>query len=208
MFYVRGLFGLPNQINCLRHVTWRSHEPRRYFTAAVLKPKWYLAGNKFQKRDNILALDFFDSLFRTPPSMDQQFLDVGCAIGDFTRNVLLPRSDSCWRIVGVDSSSSMIDYARQNFADPRICYDVLDIAEDVSGFLETYGSFDRLYSFYCFHWVKDQRKAFENVASLLTPGGECLLQFCARNPLFEVWRDVARTERWRPHMTVSETTVH
>ncbi|KAH6937466.1 hypothetical protein HPB50_000728 [Hyalomma asiaticum] len=169
----------------------------------TLAPELYVAANTFQKRDNLLVLDLLNTAFRRAPSEDQQFLDVGCAVGDFTRDVLLPRSSPCWRIVGTDVSSSMIAYAERFFAHPRITYDVLDLSHDVSPFVERYGHFDRVYSFFCLHWIRDQVGALRNVRNLMAPEGECLLQFCARTPVYTLWRDFALMDRWRGRISVS-----
>lgn len=163
----------------------------------TLEPHLYVSSNTFQKRDNLLVLDLLNTAFRRAPSEDQQFLDVGCAVGDFTRDVLLPRSSPCWRIVGTDVSSAMIAYAERYFAHPRVTYDVLDVSRDVSPFVEQYGRFHRVYSFFCLHWIRDQVGALRNVRNLMAPEGECLLQFCARTPVYTLWRDFAHMDRWR-----------
>ncbi|KAM7314211.1 putative methyltransferase-like protein SPBC21C3.07c [Ixodes scapularis] len=69
----------------------------------------------------------------------QQFLDLGCGTGIVTRDVLLPRCPPFRRIVAVDASRDMVEYAMRHFAHVKICYDVLDIvADDVSGFVERF----------------------------------------------------------------------
>ncbi|KAH7961954.1 hypothetical protein HPB52_013737 [Rhipicephalus sanguineus] len=169
----------------------------------TLEPHLYVSANTFQKRDNLLVLDLLNTAFRRAPSEDQQFLDVGCAVGDFTRDVLLPRSSPCWRIVGTDVSSSMIAYAERFYAHPRITYDVLDLSHDVLPFVERYGRFDRVYSFFCLHWIRDQVGALRNIRNLMAPEGECLLQFCARTPVYTLWRDFALMDRWKNRISVS-----
>ncbi|KAK8762952.1 hypothetical protein V5799_034439 [Amblyomma americanum] len=180
--------------------------PASYSTTASpsLEPHLYVAANTFQKRDNLLVLDLLNTAFRRPPSEEQQFLDIGCAVGDFTRDVLLPRSSPCWRIVGTDVSRTMIEYAERYYGHPRITYDVLDVARDVGPFVECYGRFDRVYSFFCLHWIRDQIGALRNVHHLMKPEGECLLQFCARTPVYQLWRDFAAMDRWKNHIAVSQ----
>ncbi|KAH6937465.1 hypothetical protein HPB50_000727 [Hyalomma asiaticum] len=163
----------------------------------TLAPHLYVAANTFQKRDNLLVLDLLNMAFRRAPSEDQQFLDVGCAGGDFTRDVLLPRSSPCRRIVATDVSRSMIAYAKRFHSHPLITYDVLDLSRDVSPLVERYGRFDRVYSFFCLHWIRDQVGALRNVRNLMAPEGECLLQFCARTPVYTLWRDFALMNRWK-----------
>ncbi|XP_040358834.1 juvenile hormone acid O-methyltransferase-like [Ixodes scapularis] len=172
-----------------------------FSTGPRLEPELYVAANALQRRDNIHVLDLLNTAFRRPPGEYQQFLDIGCAIGDFTREVLMPRCFPCRRLVGTDASATMIDYARRHFDHSHITYETLNIAHDVSRFLQTHGTFDRVYSFYCLHWIKDQRTAFANIARLLAPDGECLLQFCARTPVYALWREFARMDRWRSHIT-------
>lgn len=163
----------------------------------MLSPQLYTSANAFQKRDNLLVLDLLNMAFRRAPSEDQQFLDIGCAAGDFTRDVLMPRCSPCRRIVATDVSSSMIAYAKCNFTHPYITYDILDLSQDVSPFVERYGRFDRVYSFFCLHWIHDQIGALRNTRKLMAPEGECLLYFCARTPSYTLWREFARMDRWK-----------
>lgn len=166
-------------------------------SAPTLSPELYTSANAFQKRDNLLVLDLLNMAFRRAPSEDQQFLDIGCAAGDFTRDVLMARCSPCRRIVATDVSSSMIAYAKRFYTHPYITYDVLDLSHDVSPFVERYGRFDRVYSFFCLHWIHDQIGALRNIRKLMAPEGECLLYFCARTPSYTLWREFARMDRWK-----------
>ncbi|KAM7293713.1 juvenile hormone acid O-methyltransferase isoform X3 [Ixodes scapularis] len=125
-------------------------------------------------------------------------LDIGCGTGDFTRNVLLPWSKPCREMVAVDALPGMIQYAKANHPHPEITYEVLDAgSRDISKFLEKHGKFDRVYSFYCFHWIKDQDVAFANVSKLLKDDGECLFLFLSQFVFYDVWQEMASKERWR-----------
>ncbi|KAH7932775.1 hypothetical protein HPB49_002426 [Dermacentor silvarum] len=73
---------------------------------------------------------------------------------------------------------------------------------DVSGFLEEFGQFDRLYSFYCLHWVDDLALTLKNVARLITPTDECLLVFYASHESVPVWRALASMDRWKKYSEV------
>lgn len=166
----------------------------------ALSPKLYRSGNWFQRRDSIEVLAKLENKFKTVANNEQQYLDIGCASGDFTLEVLLKRSGPCRRIVAVDVSPEMIDYARHQSHHPKISYDVLDIAaSDVSGFVFKYGQFDRIYSFFCLHWVKDQTAALRNVSTFLKSDGQCLLLFAVNTGLYTIWRDIMDLPRWKTY---------
>lgn len=109
---------------------------------------------------------------------DEQVLDLGCGVGDFTRRLaaLLPEGS----VVGVDQSTSMIEAA--NEANPLthdgpefgICA-VQDLSEH---FIED-AQFDVIVSVACLHWVPgpDHTQVLENCHRLLRPGGRLVLSF-------------------------------
>lgn len=164
----------------------------------------YAGSNSWQRRLNLKALDLLQMTFKPSDTSQLQFLDLGCGTCDFTRDYLLPRCLPCKRLVAVDASEDMLRYARQNSAHTNIEIDFLNISEDVGNFLETYGRFDRVYSFFCLNWVKDQREAMKNVSRLLAPSGECLLVFPAWSPVKAFWRKMAQLDRWRPFASIFE----
>ncbi|CAN8028800.1 unnamed protein product [Ixodes persulcatus] len=171
-------------------------EPR---PAVAFLPEVYVKANDLQRSTNIRTLERLGINFKSRPSADQQFMDVGCGSGDFTRQELLPRCQPCRRIVATDIGESMVRYARENFAHPKIEYQMHDISQDVSGLVRKYGQFNRVYSFYTLHWAKDYVTAFRNISDLMTSGGECLLLFVARWTGYEVWRTIAQMDRWKAY---------
>ncbi|CAN7939527.1 unnamed protein product [Ixodes hexagonus] len=174
----------------------------------TLKPDEYIAINDMQRENSIHALELLQGFFGSEDSSDHQFLDVGCGTGDFTRDNLLPRLPPCQKIVAVDVSKDMVQYAKKHFAHPKIFYDVLDISsQDVSDFVERHGQFDRVYSFFCFHWMKDQETVFKNVARLMKPGVGCLLVFNASSPTMRLRKKMANMERWKKYKEVCESSV-
>ncbi|CAN8020728.1 unnamed protein product [Ixodes persulcatus] len=162
---------------------------------ANFHPDTYARINDWMKQENLAALT--KTTFRNPAIQCEQILDVGCGTGEFTRDVLLPSHHSCSKIVAVDVSSAMVDYARKNHGHSRICHEVLDITTpDVSVFLDEHGTFDRIYSFFCLQWTRDQEAAFRNIGRLLKEDGECLLFFSAPFYMYDVWLEMAGMERW------------
>ncbi|XP_040070742.2 juvenile hormone acid O-methyltransferase isoform X1 [Ixodes scapularis] len=160
-------------------------------------PELYERISETVRRNSIKALE--RTTFRIPSSRCHQILDIGCGIGDFTRDVLLHWNHPCRKIVGIDISQSMLNYAKRNYGHPDICYDVLDAgSSDVSAFLDKHGKFDRIYSFYCLHWIRDQKAVFRNIGTLLKDDGECLLVFCAQFVFYKVWLQMTKTEEpWK-----------
>ncbi|XP_050046637.2 juvenile hormone acid O-methyltransferase-like [Dermacentor andersoni] len=146
-------------------------------------------------------LDFCQKVFRREPDETQQFLDVGCGIGDLTREELLPRCLPCRRIVAVDLSAQMVEHATRHYHHDRLHFRKLDIEsdEDVAEFIGEHGLFDRVYSFHAVIWVRDQAKALKNVARLLKPRGECLLIFHASLQSFDISRNLLKMERWNKY---------
>ncbi|KAH6923942.1 hypothetical protein HPB50_009579 [Hyalomma asiaticum] len=131
------------------------------------------------------------------PRGTRQFLDVGCGCGKVTVEVLLPNvPEDVERVVGVDVCENMVSHAREHSSHSKVVYEQLDITGDVSGFLDLYGPFDRLYVFNSLNRVKDQPTAWRNISKLLKPGGECLLFYCAWYATPEIWRALAKRERW------------
>ncbi|XP_040071031.1 juvenile hormone acid O-methyltransferase-like [Ixodes scapularis] len=94
----------------------------------------------------------------------------------------------------------MIEFARKHFPRPKICYDLLDIsASEVTDFVLKYGQFDRVFSFFCLHWINDQKTAVKNVAMMMKPGGDCLLLFNACTRVTLLRRKLARMDHWKKY---------
>ncbi|EEC00371.1 acid methyltransferase, putative [Ixodes scapularis] len=162
---------------------------------AGFDPEHYERISASVRLNNVEALK--RTKFRSHSSLCDQILDIGCGIGDFTRDMLLKWIYPCRKIVGIDISPSMLSYAKRNYGHPDICYDILDAgSSDVSAFLHKYGKFDRIYSFFCLNWIRDQKAAFRNISTLLKDDGECLLVFCAQFVLYNVWVEMSKMERW------------
>ncbi|CAN7996965.1 unnamed protein product [Ixodes pacificus] len=177
-------------------------------TATKLQPEFYISAHGIQRGQNIRALELLQGTSPGEARQERQFLDLGCGTGDFTRDHILPRYSPCRRIVGADVSIEMIEFARKNFPHPKICYDLLDIsASDVTDFAQKHGQFDRVFSFFCLHWMKDQKTALKNVAALMKPGGDCLLLFNAYTHTTLMRRKLARMDRWKKYAEECERSV-
>lgn len=176
-----------------RSNTFKTHSPELYADAASKGAKYF----------NIRALDFLQMSFEPGVGEKHHILDIGCGTGQFTCEELLPRCLPCERLVATDVSGDMLEYARQHSPHPQIVYDTLDVAGDVSSFVQKYGLFERVYSFFCLNWVKDKETALINISRLMAPGGDCILLFGITGPLLRYWEEIVKMERWKPYTEVS-----
>uniref|UniRef100_T1IRK8 Methyltransferase domain-containing protein n=1 Tax=Strigamia maritima TaxID=126957 RepID=T1IRK8_STRMM len=158
----------------------------------------YANSNAFQKRDTSMVLSEFMPLMNW--SNDDEILDVGAGSGDVTRNLLWPGCVKFDRIVGIDRSQKMVNYAREHFENERLSFEQMDIADAVQPINVFPRGFTKIFSFFCLHWIQKQRKAISNLYQLLRPGGTCLLVFLARNPVFDMYERLAKNPRWAPYM--------
>lgn len=85
----------------------------------------------------------------------EEILDVGCGIGNVTHNVILPMLPKSFKqVIAFDISVEMLKFT-DRFAHPKVKYMQYDIASKMPDDFEE--RFDHIFSFYCLHWVKDQR---------------------------------------------------
>jgi trans-aconitate 2-methyltransferase len=94
---------------------------------------------------------------------DETVLDAGCGSGRVTRLLLerLPQG----RVIGVDTSPSMIEKARDAL-DDRAEFLVSDLVD-----LELPEPVDAVFSNATLHWILDHRRLFERLHAALRPGG-------------------------------------
>ncbi|XP_031355363.1 juvenile hormone acid O-methyltransferase-like isoform X2 [Photinus pyralis] len=130
-----------------------------------------------------------------------QVLDVGCGPGDITRHGLLPLlPKSTKKLMGVDISSDMIDFAKQfHQDDDRISFERLDIGTSSipSHLLQ---SFDHVFSFYCLHFAPDLRKAISNIHKMLKPKGDMFVNVISYQYLFDIYEQLLNTQKWHPYV--------
>lgn len=104
-------------------------------------------------------------------SQDAHILDVGCGDGRITAE--LANHANQGRVIGLDPSPSMIEFASGNFKKTKFpnLHFQLGMAEDIA-FPQ---QFDLIVSFSCFHWLKNPKKAIRRLSSSLKQGGEMLV---------------------------------
>ncbi|HKG38611.1 MAG TPA: class I SAM-dependent methyltransferase [Conexibacter sp.] len=111
-----------------------------------------------------------DAVARLELRGDETVLDAGCGTGQVTATLLerLPRG----RAIALDGSRQMLDAARERFTgDERVSYVYADLAEPLP--LEQ--PVDAIVSTSTFHWVLDHDALFHNLAAVLKPGGQLVV---------------------------------
>lgn len=136
--------------------------------ATPIKDPWkgdeYAKNSESQKssaEDFIATLDLHNA---------SAVLDVGCGDGKIT--AAIARALPCAEIVGVDISSSMIDFALAAFSSyPNLSFFVQDAAS-----VHFQEKFDLITSFTVMQWVLEQKQALERFEKALKPGGRLCIQ--------------------------------
>lgn len=134
--------------------------------------KLYNKSNSLQKRDAQEIMQEFSNLFEgNLVNTDLSLLDIGYGAGDVLFDVILPKLHNNFvAVVGVDISKEMVKYASEKYRNKFLKFLKVDIESD---FLPTKSfkrtaqtkvkgqmkpeSFDFVTSFYCLHWIQNQR---------------------------------------------------
>ncbi|KAJ8946514.1 hypothetical protein NQ318_004649 [Aromia moschata] len=164
----------------------------------MLEPKLYSKYNDLQRADNLFVLDKFLRLIKW--NDHEAVLDVGIGDGSFSMTEVVSRLPKNFRkFVGCDVSESMVNFAKNTYKNPAVDFVQLDIAtENIPRELE--GEFHHIFSFYALHWVTKQRQAFANMYKMLKPGGDMLLTFIVRSPVYDIYRAMVQNNKWQPYM--------
>lgn len=127
----------------------------------------------------------------------ERILDIGCGDGFITRSIAEAAAPGF--VAGVDPSPLMIATAhrasRADPAGPR--YVVGDALR-----LPFSGPFGAVVSFNALHWVHDQGRALQQIASVLGATGWALIQMVCesdRPSVEDVTQELAVSARWSPH---------
>jgi len=122
---------------------------------------------------------------------NEAVLDAGCGDGRVSLQLSLrvPKG----RVVGIDSSRSMIEFAQQNHASQaNLSFALKDVCE-----LDYISAFDVAVSAFCLQWVPDKAAAFRALRCSLRPGGAAILIMPFRNPqIAELRKQMTRETRW------------
>lgn len=163
----------------------------------------YQRSNGQQRRDAELLINEFANIFRWRSDGCDSILDIGCGSGDVTMDFLLPILPKNFsRLTGFDLSTKMVEYARKKYANSRISFEQFNIGIDLEKqSISDIEPFDHITSFYCLHWLQNQQKVAQNLYKLCKPNGDILIVFLTQHPYFDIYEQLAASERWAQHMT-------
>ena len=103
-----------------------------------------------------------------PENKNQSILDLGCGTGILTAQL----KNLAEKIIGIDSSNSMIKKAKEQYND--INFMVCDALA-----LPFENQFDIVFSNAVFHWITDHNALLSNVRKALKPNGTLVCEFGA-----------------------------
>lgn len=148
------------------------------------------------------ALEEFSSMIKWRSDGNDSVLDCGCGPGNVTFDVLLPKLPvNFQRLVGVDISKEMIDYAKKTYVHPKLSFEPLNLDIEVEKqSLNDMEPFDHITSFFCLMWIKNQKMCIQNFYKLLKPGGDMLLVFLASHAGYDAYKQLSRDNRWAQYM--------
>lgn len=167
-------------------------------------PELYDKTNQLQMQDALRLLERI-RLYLQKHHLNhiRQVLDVGCGTGNITSQIC--DFLSCESIIGMDSSDSMIAYARQHHLKEKITYVSADVTSELSHLTDVLSveceSIDIVVSFHCLHWIPEEKQeiAMKNISSLMAPGSLCCLVFFSWTDLLPIQEQIILHPRWRKY---------
>jgi trans-aconitate 2-methyltransferase len=115
-------------------------------------------------------------------------LDAGCGTGRVTEELLTRVPNG--RVVALDASASMLDQARKRLRSwgPKARFVRADLLALDPQVLADDHPVDAVFSTATFHWIGDHDRLFRNLASVLVPGGQLVVQCGAEGNVERVVR--------------------
>ena len=136
------------------------------FNRRMHRAELYSSSHGLQKRDAAQTLSKYLNLMSWKPG--DRILDVGCGPGFVTTQELMPRLPENFSVlVGTDISKTMVQHASTTYMHPKLRFSHLDISSpNINNELYDPG-FDKIFSFYCLHWIPEQRSDSQSTFSYL-----------------------------------------
>ncbi|XP_014254666.1 juvenile hormone acid O-methyltransferase-like isoform X2 [Cimex lectularius] len=172
--------------------------PKNWYKMMLENPILYSRESEDHQNEAKWCLERYGN--RLKWTKDESVLDFGCGTGDVSVKILFPYiKDKISSMLCVDMDPKMITFAKKQFKEPKVKFEVFDVgqAENISKISPV----DKIFSFFALQWVGDRSTLGANIYQLLKPGGQTFLLLVAKNGLYFVWDEVAKTAKWRPYLT-------
>ena len=117
----------------------------------------YTKFNNLQKSDSLRWFREFVERYKENFVNCSNILDVGCGSGDTLVAVLGNFDPQPQRVIGIDLSSDMIEFASKNFKNDVLSFIVLKAEDENFDKNLQPESFELVTSFFCYHWVHNQK---------------------------------------------------
>jgi juvenile hormone acid methyltransferase len=119
-------------------------------------------------------------------------------------DILIPKLPPNFkRLTCVDVCQDMLLYARDRCNNSKLEFVLLDIGSTLPE--SFHQQFDHIFSFYCLHWVPEQKQAMGNLFDMLRPGGAMLLSLAPNHWIFDIHEKMAESTKWRRYMDDIQT---
>jgi trans-aconitate methyltransferase len=132
-------------------------------------PEKYDGKHSFVWRHGVGVIELLD------PKPGEHILDLGCGTGHLTNRI----AELGATVVGIDTSRTMIDQARQNY--PALRFELGDGRS-----IQLEQSFDAVFSNAAIHWMTDQDAVARSVWRALKPGGRFVAEFGGKGNIFNL----------------------
>lgn len=161
------------------------------------KAALYRRANQLTRCDSLKIMQEFASILKSTSNGRVSLLDVGCGPGDVTAEIILPILPPDFeRLVGIDISDEMLEYARKTQTHPKLSFQQFNIDVELEKQSLNGTEFDHITSFFCLMWVRNQRLCVENFYKLLKPGGDILVVFIVNTAVYDAYRHQSEDDRW------------
>jgi ubiquinone/menaquinone biosynthesis C-methylase UbiE len=160
-------------------------------------PEKYEGNKSVARRDIEEAMT--DLIQRMKFTRKEVILDYGCGAGSTGFKFFKPIAEEYDSFIhAVDISSEMIQHAKENFSHDRVRFTQGNILEENFPLKDV--QFDRIFSAYVFHYIKDYKEAMRRLFKMLKPGGEFGFSALARSNLFKMYSVIGEDPRFKKYM--------
>ncbi|CAG7716917.1 unnamed protein product [Allacma fusca] len=161
------------------------------------------APEQYEENKSVARRDIEEAMTDLIPRMEfkqkEVILDYGCGAGTTGYKFFKPLAEEYDSVIhAVDISSEMIQHARENFSHARVTYTQGNILDDDYPLKDV--QFDRIFSVYVFHYMKDYKEAMRRFYKVLKPGGQFAFSLVARTPVYNMFSAVGEDPRFKKYM--------